>query len=254
MHRYKRINIFLLAMLFTLMLSCVVSAEERYRNNNGYCVDISDNADLLTQSEENSLLEKMESITDYGNVGFLTSDAVNMMTTESLARNYLYDEFGAGSNSTVFVIDMYNRMIYIYSDGEMFKKITTSYARTITDNVYKEVHDGNYCEAANQVFDYEAQLLDGQKIAQPMKIISNGLFAIAIGFLINFCVILSTYSTKQASHEEIIGNAVSTVNLTTMSVTMTKRKEIYDPPSSSSSGSGGGGGGGSSGGGGGHSF
>lgn len=251
----KKIGLVILALLFVLTISNVVLAEHRYTSEKGYSVDISDKVDLFTDSEEDALLEKMKNIAEFGNVGVLTSDDRATYSTEHLSEQYLTEKFGAGSNSTVFVIDMYNRMIHIYSDGAMLKKITISNANTITDNVYTYAYQGDYYKTADEALGYMLKVAEGSKIAQPMKYISNILFAIAIGFLVNFCIILSTYSIKQASYEEIIGKVKTKVNISNMNVIMTRQRKTYDSSSSSSSGSGGGGGGGGhSGGGGGHRF
>ncbi|MCR5837925.1 MAG: TPM domain-containing protein [Lachnospiraceae bacterium] len=232
-----------------------MNAEEVYRNSNtGYVVDINDKADLLTDSQEKSLLEIMMEITDYGHVCFLTEDNSGSYSSTQVAKDYLntyyYDE-----SATVFFIDMYNREIIIDSTKTIGDRVTSSYANTITDNVYKYAHEGDYFKTASEVYSSIGILMKGGKIAQPLKIISNILLAIAIGFIVNFCIILSTYQIKPASYKEIINKTKKRININNLRVVLIDTMKTYSPQSSGSSSGGsrgGGGGGGHSSGG--HSF
>ena len=253
MHKYKIISLLLFVFTITAFCGQTVLADDEYRNpGNGHRAVICDDADLLSDNEEASLLETMSVMTEYGNVGMITVDDNIYGNTAALSQEKLEDLFGVYSDSTVFVIDMFYREIYIYSEGKMYDEITSSYANTITDNVYKSAHNGYYYDTAHEAFGYMTTILKGGKIAQPMKYISNFLFSVAIGFFICFCVILKRYSIRQASYSEVIGGVDKKIDLPYMRVLLTNTKKIYDPPSSS--GGSRGGGGGSHGGGGGHSF
>ena len=141
----------------------------------GYGVIIEDDADLLTEEEEDELRELMEKIAVYGNVAFKSID-YNSVSTASYIDDYYDDLFGYESG-TVFLIDMDNRNIQICSAGAVYKTITNSYADTITDNVYRYASDADYFTCAYKAFEQILALLQGSKIAQPMKYISNAFFA-----------------------------------------------------------------------------
>ncbi len=95
-------------------------AEAVYTNpDTGYQVYVEDEAELLTEAERRELSQAMEEITAYGNAAFVTTRE-NSRSTERFARNYYTDRFGTDSG-TVFVIDMDNRMIWIHSDGAIYK-------------------------------------------------------------------------------------------------------------------------------------
>ena len=224
----------------------------------GYSVIIEDDASLLSNDEKIQLAETMKDITPYGDVAFKSID-YNPYSTETYIERYYNSIFGTGSG-TVFLIDMDNRNIWIYSDGSIYSTITTAYANVITDNVYTYASDKDYFTCANKAFIQEAALLQGRRISQPMKYISNSLLAIAIAILINYFIVRQTSRVRKASDNEIVNGVFANNAFNNVSVNFIRQTRTYSPRSSSSSGSsgghsgGGGGGGGHSGGGGGHSF
>lgn len=214
---------------------------------------IEDDANLLTQSEEEALLEDMMPITGYGNVAFKSID-YNATTTESYIKSYYRQAFGT-SSGTVFLIDMDNRNIWIFSDGKIYRTITQSYANTITDNVYTYATKGDYYSCASKAFGQMYDLLEGRRIAQPMKYISNALLALVFALLGNY-IRLRIYTRKtKANTAQLVKKMDHHVKYNYQNSVLLHTKRIYDPPSSDSGSSGGSSsGGGSSGGGGGHSF
>ena len=224
----------------------------------GYSVIIEDDASLLSNDEKIQLAETMKDITPYGDVAFKSID-YNPYSTETYIERYYNSIFGTGSG-TVFLIDMDNRNIWIYSDGSIYSTITTAYANVITDNVYTYASDRDYFSCANKAFIQEAALLHGRRISQPMKYISNALLAIAIAILINYFIVRQTSRVRKASDNEIVNGVFANNAFNNVSVNFIRQTRTYSPRSGSSSGSsgghsgGGGGGGGHSGGGGGHSF
>lgn len=255
----KRLSVLLMTVLLVMAMAVSVSADEYYTADNGYMVIIEDDADLLSSGEEKQLLAAMSDITVYGNVMFKSVE-YNPYSTEVLARATYKDNFGAESG-TLFMIDMDNRYIYIFSDGAVYSIVTDSMAEIITDNSYMYASDGDYYECARFAFSQIKTILDGNRIAQPMKYISNGLLALATALLINFGFFTTMASVKKARNRDVLKAADSYFSNTNVEVTELGTTKSYSPVSSGSSGgsgghsSGGGGGGGhSSGGGGGHRF
>lgn len=232
--------------------------EAVYENREtGYAARIEDEAELLTETEREDLLELMKEITQYGNAAFVTV-ASNLGSADSYARNYFTSVFGKASG-TVFLIDMDNRKIWIHSDGALYRVITKAYANTITDNVYTYATGEDYYGCAEKAFGQMLALLKGQKIAQPMKYISNLLLAAGLALLFNFG--LMTYMTrlKRPKQDELLRTVQKKFTCTKPEAVFLHKTKTYSPQSSDSdsggsSGGGGGGGGSSSGGGGGHSF
>ncbi len=260
MHRLKALIIkaALICMTAASIILCQSSicfAGVEYVNpDNGYEVLIYDDADLLTDSEEARLAEDMEPITQYGGVAFVSIDVNTVGTTAAYAKD-VYATFFGSSSGTVFLIDMDNRVIYIHSNGRIYKTVDTAYANTITDNVYEYASDGDYYKCASTAYKQIYQILQGGTIPQPMKYICNGLLSLIIGFTITFFIVKSS-SRKRAPKDSEVLNAIFTkCDVIDPYAQFTYQTSRYSPPSSSSGGGGGGGhGGGGGGGGGGHSF
>lgn len=246
----------LISLVLCLMTGMPVSAEVLYTNNDtGYQVHIEDDAGLLSQEERESLAQQMQGITAYGDVLFKTISENNTIT-DSYARAYYRECFGTGSG-TMFLIDMDNRNIWIRNDGRISGIVTNAYSDIITDNCYRYASRGDYYGCALEAFTEIEALLEGQRIAQPMKYICNAFLAVIFSLLLTLGLArLMSRSTaprrndllQAASHRFRLGNPQAIYTHTT---------KVYDPPSSDSgdsSSGGGGGGGGSSGSGGGHSF
>lgn len=257
---------FVLALIAVFLFSMPEcrAEEELAQNSNtnpdtGFRVVVEDDAELLTEEQCRKLAAVMEGITAYGNVAFKTVD-VNTASTESYASSFYRKRFGTDSG-TLFMIDMDNRNIWIYSDGAVYQVITTTNANTITDNVYRYASRGEYYECAAEAFRQINALLEGQRIARPMKYISNALLAMILALLINYGIVLRLTGLRKPGDREILGNIHRRFSYTKPTAVHTHQTKTYDPVSSgggggSGGGHGGGGGGGghSSGGGGGHSF
>ena len=252
--RFKNIVLFLLITFLVSGFSVNINAEPLFTNeDNGYDVYIEDDAELLMNYQEEKLLEIMKDITKYGGVALKTVDENPEYSTESLAKKFYREKFGT-SSGVVFVIDMDNRYLYIFSDGEIYKTITKSYAEIITDNVYEYASDKEYYECCEKAFSQMLALLEGRKIAQPMKYISNFLIATLLALIINYFIVMAVSKANKPSDEKLLQYMNHSLQVSNLAVEFSHQTRVYSPQESSSGGGGGGGGGGSSGGGGGHSF
>ncbi len=225
----------------------------------GFRVLVEDDAELLTEEERRELAASMEKITAYGNAAF-KSVSENGLSAERYARNYYMDRFGTESG-TLFLIDMDNRKIWIHSDGAVYKVITEANANTVADNVYRLASSEAYHECAEEAFREIYALLEGEKIARPMKYISNALLAMILALLLNFGLVVCFTRLRKPGEAAILNSIHRKFSHTTPNVVHTHQTKVYDPVSSgggssggSGGGSGGSSGGSSSGGGGGHSF
>lgn len=224
----------------------------------GYQIILEDDAGLLSKDERTQLSLEMQEITAYGNAAF-KSVSSNYLSASRFAENYYHELFGQQSG-ILFLIDMDNREIYIFSDGAVYRTITGSYADTITDNVYRYASEGDYFLCASKAFEQINSLLAGRKIAQPMKYISNALLALILAMLANFGLIIFFTRLHKPKTQTILENINRKFTYSNLKAAFTHQTKIYDPVSSGGGHSGGGhgggghGGGGHSGGGGGHSF
>ena len=219
-----------------------------------YRIVMEDDANLLTEMEEEKLKDKMSTLTKYGNIAF-KSISENNTSAPSYASSYYHNIFGTESG-TLFLIDMDNRKIYIFSDGDNYKIITDGKADIITDNIYQFASKEEYYNCAYNAFDQIETLLEGNKISEPMRYISNMVVSIVTAFFINFIIVWKASNIKKSKYNEILNGCEINFQANNITGIKTGTHRVYAPvsDSSSSGGSSGGGGGGSSGGGGGHSF
>lgn len=223
----------------------------------GYKVEIHDDASLLKDTELKALVEDMKKLTRYGSVGFFTAN-VNDNTTSYLAHSlydkYLWKQSRARESGTIFLIDMAKRNIYIYSNGELYKTITNSYADIITDRVYKHATNGDYYRCAKETYESELTLLEGRKLSKNMQYISNIFLAAALAILLNYLLVKVFSRAKSPSEAEMLVAIAATQRMNHVDVRFERETKVYSPQSSHSGSSRGGSSGGSSGGGGGHGF
>ena len=215
---------------------------------------IKDDANLLTPEEEEKLKDTMIGITKYGHVAFVTIDSNPYNSVSSYARNYSHETFGSYVSSTVFIIDMDTRKLYIFNNGYIETKITANKSEVITDNVFRYASNEKYFTCANETFKQIYTLLEGGKINEPMKHISNVVTSIAASVLLGYLIITSATKIKK---QVVLKNYASTFALANANAEYIGDHTVYCPPSSSSGGGssgGGGGGGGGGGSGGGHGF
>ena len=252
--RFKNIILFLAIIIISSIFNINIYAEALYTNeDNGYEVYIEDDAELLTDNEEEKLLEVMKDITKYGGVALKTIDENPTYSTSGFAESFYREKFGT-SSGVVFLIDMEERYIWIFSDGKIYKTVTNSYADIITDNVYEYASDEEYYKCCEKGFSQILSLLEGRKIAQPMKYISNILLAALIALIINYFIVMMVSKANRPSDEKLLEFMNHSLQVNNLTIEYERTSKVYSPQKSSSSGGGGGGGGGRSGGGGGHRF
>ncbi len=231
--------------------------EYEYKNKStGYRAVLIDNADYLSESEEKKVFEIMKEITDKTNVCFLTDDNNDYYSesySENLCKSTLKEVFGAKEDSVIYLID--NEYDYIYAMNDTFDVITSKKAYSITDNVYKYSAKGEYDEAAIEAFNEINALLNGEKIAQSMKYISNAFMSVFIACFLSYFITSKNSKITAASNKEMVEGALYKVNVDSVNVIHVSTEKVYSPQSSGGGGGHGGGGhgGGGHGGGGGHS-
>ena len=239
-------------------------ASESYTNpTTGYQAYIFDDAGWLTKTQEASVMETMKSVTEYCNVVFLTNKN-NYYELESYSENLcvktMEQLFGPDKNTIIYLID--NEFDYISAQGDTQYVITSSKARSITDNVYKLSANKQFDQAAIKAFTQINDVLHGRKIAEPMRYFCNAFLAIFAALLINYLYVSKKSKLKRASSVDLVFHTVNTLHYKDSAISGYKEEKIYIPLSSGDGSSGsyhsnggfhGGGGGHHSGGGGYHS-
>ena len=217
---------------------------------------IADDAHLLSEEEKARLIEDYSAITEYMGAAFVSTDyspgSTSSFAEECAIRYYRNDP------AVLFLIDMDDREIYVYANGTAQKTISKADARAITDNVYKSASRGDYYECADGAFRQIYAKCTGQKLARPVKHITNALIAVLVGILINY--LITAYSRIPKAERRTKGEIKASVSSKMAhmpgialgaAIVLSSAKHYK---SSSSGSGGGGGGGGHSGGGGGHGF
>lgn len=241
MHKRILSLILVLVVLFTnSMCYAVEETNTTSTNNKKYQLIIEDDADLLTESEETALKEEIDKLTEYGNIIFKSINTNPNYTTEAYAKSYYNNRFGSQSG-TVFLIDMQKRNIYIFSNGSNYKTITNEKAEVITDNIYTYASKKQYYKCASEAFSQIYTLLQGGKIAEPMKYISNAVISVMLALLINFTIFKLATRNKAASGNEQIKECERFFENSTPIVKQTGEHKIYSPVEMHSSGGHGGG-------------
>lgn len=252
-----RFLLLLASLLLASMLMLQLFASNVYASSNddtGYRSVLEDDIDLFTESEEADLIDQLNELTAYGNAAVKTI-GWNYYSTSSYAEQYYHETFGY-EDGTLFLIDLDNRMLYIYSYGNIYKVITKARANTITDNIYKYASDGDYYACSQEALSEMLTLLQGNEIAQPMKYISNALLAILLALLIHFIIIHRIATLHSTSRRKLMQAAKTDFSFSKPDVIFLNETKTFSPVERSSGGGGGshgggGGGGGFSGGGGG---
>ena len=208
--------------------------------NSQYQLVIEDDANLLSQEETQKLRERMTPLTEFGHIIFKSINENNANSTRSYAENYYFNRFQHDSGS-MLLIDMDEKMVYIVSEGSNKNSIDNGKSESITDNIYKYLSQKNYFTGADIAFSQMNTVLSGQKIAEPMKYISNIIIAFLVSSFITFFFIMRKSDLKKASNKDLVKDCViafSAANILGSVIGTTKK---YSPQSSSSSSSGGGG-------------
>ena len=196
---------------------------------------IDDSADILTAEEENRLEKDMTKLLEYGNILFV-SENVEINDAYSAAVAYYYKNFGY-ENGTIFYINMKSRYIYIYSEGDNGKILTKMKSNIITDNVYKYASIEKYYECASEAFSQIYTVLNGGKIAQPLRYICSMIIALISSFMVCFIYAYFSSQNKETRINDLINSVDAKLNVNNFNAVITGEDKVYIPPSSSSSGS-----------------
>ena len=261
---FAKLSLFIVSILTLVLFACMVPAVvsqaydpldyyddpdlDKYNPETDYRIVIIDGANLLSSDEIKKLANDMATITKYGNVAFVTTD-YNSVGDIMRYSEKLYKKLFGTESGTMLIIDMDEREISIYSDGDVYKVITDGYGYDITDNIYRYASNGDYYTCASKAFEQMTMLLEGQKIARPMKVVCSAFMALLTSFLICFFIVNGASKIQNTSNAEMLSGAAKSLRYTTPRVVRTGETRTYSPQSS---GSGGGGGGSRGGGGGGH--
>ena len=158
---------------FLILLACLCLLAAPALAEESYPLYIDDEADLLTASEESQLSAVMSPLTAYGAAAFVSTRRAG--NTDLLAESYFDSRISPSTaySGAVFMIDMANREIYIFTRGAIEKAVGRAGAYAITDNIYRYASAGNYYQCAASAFEQVLTLTEGGRVFSPMRIICN---------------------------------------------------------------------------------
>ena len=133
--------------------SAHLNNSEIIKYSNDKQIILKDDANLINEEKLEDLATIMEPITKYGHVMFITSNDVPYESYSAYADKTFDNKFGDESSGVLFLIDMNNRILWIHSDGDINKVITSSIADTITEEIYTYATDGDYYTTAKLAFE-----------------------------------------------------------------------------------------------------
>lgn len=218
-------------------------------NENSNEIILDDMADLFSEDEEERLFRRMAQCSWGGSVFLVTTENDTYGDASDYAEAY-YVNCISGQSGVIFLIDMDTRKLMLYSDGAYGRDLTVGIMHIITDNVYKRASNGDYYGCADEAFSQVSDVLEGKRIAAPMKYASNACLAVLLALIINYFFARGVSKMSAPSDSELVDSMKTSFLFSDPGVKHTSTTRTYSPRSSSSGGSGGGGGGHS----GGHSF
>lgn len=181
----------LFSILFVLVLSIMLSvtafaAEDTLR--------LYDGADLLTDTEEITLLEKMNAVSEEYKVDIIivTVDTVGDMSSDAFAEDF-YDEnnlgYGDSRDGVLLLIAMEERDYRILSNGSLgAAAISYDDIEDIGDTIASSLTDGDYVTAFNDFIDECEYQINGEINGFPFAFGKNLLISLAIGVVLALIV------------------------------------------------------------------
>lgn len=218
-----------------------------------------DNADLMTDSEEAQLIEKLEAV---GNEHRCEVAVVTVNSTEGKSHMayaddfYDYNGYGYGSNDDglLFLLDMGGREMYITTHGTGLKAVTDYGREKLFDKIQDDIKSGDYYDAfiryAEIVDDYYTQYENGEaydvssdKIS-PFKItMMNFVIAIIVAVIVAFAGTgsmkskLKSVRSKPAASDYVKNGSLNITNSNDMYLYRHVSKVKIESSSSSGGGS-----------------
>mgnify|MGYP002626986020 CR=1 FL=1 len=140
----------ILLLMVTLTLSLAFLPGKAYASSSDHITGIYDYAGLLSDSEEASLSRTMAKYAAKydSDIVIVTQSDTGGLTAREYADKYAED-IGmsmqeSGPAGILFLIDMYNREIYIATQGQAIACYTDSRIEKVLDNCYNKIIDGDY--------------------------------------------------------------------------------------------------------------
>lgn len=206
-----------------------------------------DQADLLTISEETTLITKLSSLSNKYNVdvAIVTTDGLGGTTAADMAE-YLYDEleYGTGSEKSgvMMLVSLEERDWAVHVHGVGEDAIGDSEMQAIMDEVMPYLSNDDFYSAFNAFADKCDYYINGEINGFPFKFARNLIIALVIGFIVAF--IATSIMKGKLKSVRFQNQAADYVKAGSMNVTLSSDFFLYRNitrtarPQNNSSGSG----------------
>ncbi len=212
-----------------------------------------DAADLLTQSQEAELLDRLDRVSQelQVDVVIVTMESLGGYTADSVVEAY-YDEYGFGfgpnRDGVLLLLSMAERDYRILSNGFAADAISMSDIDTIGDHIVGELSAGEYMEAFMEFVSLCVYEIEGEQNGFPFAFGKSLLISLVIGFAVAFIATgimraqLRSVKTQTGAREYTVPGSMNLTRSADLFLyrTVDRRRK----PQNTSSGSRGGGGGG----------
>lgn len=207
-----------------------------------------DEAQLFDQEESDLLSDTIENLQQIMNIDVIVAtieDALGYSTFDYADMFYEEHNFGVGVNNSgvLLLIDMDNRGFDVLTEGVMIDYLTDDRIDAILDDVFNEVVDGNYYEAADQyltlvsTFYEEGLVVETQDPLTLSELISMLILSAAVGVVF--------YKSVVRKYEKVLNKPSFSVNQNSQ-LNLKRERDIFlhrrvsktnlpkNPPSSNS--------------------
>ena len=161
-----------IAAIITALSACVICAFTVSAGNGDKVVD---NADLLTDSQEQELEGRLEELVDkYGcDAVIVTTDTIDGKTPMAYADDYFdYNGYGIGSghDGVLFLLSMEDRDWWISTCGEGIDIFTDWGIKFIGEQMLSDLKNGNYYEAFSKFTELSDDFMNEAQNGKPYDI------------------------------------------------------------------------------------
>lgn len=150
---------------------------------------LTDNADLLSQSEKRDIQEQLNALSAEFDVdvAVITVEATGQYDPE-IYIEHLYDEGGYSSDGVMLLVAMAQREYTILSNGWCSDAISPSRIDAIMDAMQEDMADGEYAQAFDTFLTKCQYYLDGHINGFPFKFGQNLLICLIVGLVVALIV------------------------------------------------------------------
>lgn len=193
-----------------------------------------DSADLLTDSQEEALLKKLDEISERQDfdVVIVTVADTGGKTTEAYADDfYDYNGYGMGTNRDGVLLlvseqaDFRGYYRQISTRGLGIKAFSGEKLDEVADDIKPLTESGNYTKAFNDFADYADDFVTEVKNGPPFNAGKKFLISLAIGLVLAIIVIAVMISQLKSVHQK--ANASDYTKKGSMNVTQSRDMFIY---------------------------